>query len=213
MFIQKTKSSFLILIVLCCLAAMGPLMVRVAVAGQELDDEHIKAIVKEVIQENPRLILDTVNQYVAEEKKKQAELKYEASFKNRMTDVISAGNPQKGPSDAPVTIIEYTDFQCPYCAKGAQTLDQILQMYPDRVRVVFKNKPLKMHEQALPAALAVQMDHLAVLGPDIHHCHGPTKMSVSSFGMAGDFGHRFAHPGHVVATVPRRHRSLQLLAL
>jgi protein-disulfide isomerase len=123
------------------------------------DDEHIKAIVKEVIRENPKLIIDVVSQYQADRKKRQQEQQLEASFKNRMTDTVADHNPRKGPADAPVTIIEYTDFQCPYCARGAQTLKQVQQQYPDKVQVVFKNLPLKMHKQAEPAARAALAAH------------------------------------------------------
>ena len=97
-------------------------------------------------------------EYAREQKKKQQEEQrkraLEASFKNRIEDEISDDCPTKGPSDAPITIIEYTDFQCPYCAKGAKTLDLVLQMYPNKVRAVFKNNPLGFHKQALPAARA-----------------------------------------------------------
>jgi protein-disulfide isomerase len=119
-----------------------------------MDDERIKSLVKEVIRENPKLIIDTLNRYQAERKKKKQEQEFEASFKNRLTDTIADHNPSKGPVDALVTIIEYTDFQCPYCARGAQTLNQVQQQYSDKVRVVFKNLPLKMHAQAEPAARA-----------------------------------------------------------
>jgi protein-disulfide isomerase len=123
-----------------------------------LSEEEIKVIVKDVIKENPQLIHDTVVKYAREQKKKQQEEKQkkalEESFKNRIEDDISDDCPSKGPAGAPITIIEYTDFQCPYCAKGAKTLDLVMQMHPDKVRVVFKNNPLSFHKQALPAAKA-----------------------------------------------------------
>lgn len=126
----------------------------IAAAGGALNEEQIREIVKQVIKENPKLILDTVNNYIREQQKKKQEQALEASFKNRIKDVISKNNPTKGPEKAPITIIEYTDFQCPYCRRGAETIHRIMEMYPNKIRLVFKNNPLKFHPQALPAAKA-----------------------------------------------------------
>jgi protein-disulfide isomerase len=119
-----------------------------------INEEQLRNIIQQVIKDNPKLIYDTVNQYVREQRTQQQKQQLENSFKNRVKDVIEAHNPTKGPADAAVTIIEYTDFECPYCAKGAETMKQLTELYPDKIRVVFKNLPLKMHNQALPAAKA-----------------------------------------------------------
>ncbi|WP_165866175.1 ankyrin repeat domain-containing protein [Lucifera butyrica] len=58
------------------------------------------------------------------------------------------GNPK-----APVTIVEYTDLQCPYCAEGARLMKDTIAAYGDRVRVIVKNNPLPSHRQAILAAL------------------------------------------------------------
>ncbi len=63
-------------------------------------------------------------------------------------------SPTTGPRDAIVTIIEYSDFQCPYCRNSQSTLKQILETYGDKVRLVFKHLPLEMHARAFPSALA-----------------------------------------------------------
>ncbi|MGB1277403.1 MAG: DsbA family protein, partial [Nannocystaceae bacterium] len=69
------------------------------------------------------------------------------------------GRPQAGPDDALVTIVEYSDFQCPYCEKVVPTINQIKEAYPNDVRVVFRQRPLGMHPQARPAAQAVLAAH------------------------------------------------------
>lgn len=134
------------------------LLTTASACALRLSEEEVKVIVRDVIKENPKLIHDTAVKFAREQKKKQQEEKQkralEESFKNRIEDDISDDCPSKGPAGAPITIIEYTDFQCHYCAKGAKTLDQVMQMYPDKVRVVFKNNPLSFHKQALPAAKA-----------------------------------------------------------
>lgn len=67
------------------------------------------------------------------------------------------GEPVRGNADAPVTIVEYSDFQCPYCARGFQTVEQILEKYPDQVKFVFQHFPLvQIHPWARPAAIATE---------------------------------------------------------
>jgi protein-disulfide isomerase len=67
--------------------------------------------------------------------------------------------PTKGKPEALVTIIEYSDFECPYCRKVLPTLTQIEEEYGDKVRVVFRQQPLPMHKQAIPAAKAALAAH------------------------------------------------------
>jgi len=65
-------------------------------------------------------------------------------------------DPQKGPKGAPVTVVVFSDFQCPFCTRVEPTLAQLQKAYPKDVRVVWKNYPLAMHPQAMPAALAAE---------------------------------------------------------
>src|SRR5580700_1378573 len=70
---------------------------------------------------------------------------------------VSSKDPLWGKRDAPVTIVEYSDFQCPYCSRVEPTMDQVRTAYgPDKVRVVWKNNPLPFHQNAKPAAEAAQ---------------------------------------------------------
>jgi protein-disulfide isomerase len=68
---------------------------------------------------------------------------------------IGPTDPTWGNRVAPVTIVEFADFQCPFCARGEATLAQVRETYgPERVRVVWKNSPLPFHANARPAAEA-----------------------------------------------------------
>jgi protein-disulfide isomerase len=68
---------------------------------------------------------------------------------------ISSKDPMWGKRDAPVTIVQFSDFQCPFCSKVEPAIDQVKQTYgPDKVRIVWKNKPLSFHPNAKPAAEA-----------------------------------------------------------
>ncbi len=59
-----------------------------------------------------------------------------------------------GPDDAPVVIVEYSDFQCPFCARVVPTLKKITEKYPKQVRIAFKHFPLDFHPKAKPAHIA-----------------------------------------------------------
>jgi len=71
-------------------------------------------------------------------------------------DVSADDDPSQGPADAKVTVIEFSDFQCPYCARfQTETLPQIMQNYGDKVRFVYRDFPLtSLHANALKAAEA-----------------------------------------------------------
>lgn len=62
--------------------------------------------------------------------------------------------PMKGAAKPLVTIVEYSDFECPFCGGFATTLDELVHNYPDDVRIVFQQFPLAMHPGAEPAARA-----------------------------------------------------------
>ncbi len=66
---------------------------------------------------------------------------------------VPVGNaPVRGPKDAPVTIVVFSDFQCPYCKRGEETLARVRSAYGEQVRVAWKNEPLPFHPRAIPAA-------------------------------------------------------------
>ena len=66
----------------------------------------------------------------------------------------TAGLPARGPADAPVTILEFSDFQCGFCARAAGTVKQVLAEYPQDVKLVYAHFPLGNHPWATPAAIA-----------------------------------------------------------
>jgi protein-disulfide isomerase len=79
---------------------------------------------------------------------------------------ITARDPAWGNPDAPVTIVEFSDFQCPFCARVGETLDELRRVYgPAQLRLVWKNYPLPFHSQARPVADAA-MTVFALGGAD-----------------------------------------------
>jgi protein-disulfide isomerase len=76
-------------------------------------------------------------------------------FKAIAAKISTDGNPVRGAKDAKVTIVEYSDFQCPYCARAHQTIaDQVMKEYDGKVKLVYKNFPLGFHKWAEPAGIA-----------------------------------------------------------
>ena len=70
---------------------------------------------------------------------------------------VSAGkSPSKGGANAQVEVIEFADFQCPFCLAASPTVKRVLETYGDRIRFVYRNYPLPNHPQAQPAAEAAQ---------------------------------------------------------
>ena len=70
--------------------------------------------------------------------------------------VDSGGHPTLGAKDAPVTIVEFTDFQCPYCKASEATLKQLRDKYGDKIRLVHMDFPLPFHAHSLDAAKAAR---------------------------------------------------------
>ncbi|MBF0490327.1 MAG: thioredoxin domain-containing protein [Candidatus Omnitrophica bacterium] len=71
---------------------------------------------------------------------------------NKVYTIDIGNTPVNGKKDAPITIVDFADFQCPFCARFYPPLKEVLKAYPDQVKVVIKNFPLSFHPNARPAA-------------------------------------------------------------
>ena len=103
--------------------------------------------------------LNDINKKVAELKlspppsnNKNDKKKPPQSDPNKVYNIAEAGSVVLGNPNASVTIIKWTDYQWPYCAKSVSLVDDILEKYPNDVKVVIKNFPLSFHKQARRAA-------------------------------------------------------------
>jgi protein-disulfide isomerase len=80
---------------------------------------------------------------------------YKSMVEPERAKVEVAGHPSKGPAAAPVTIVEFSDFECPYCSGLFPTLRRIEEAYPDKIRIVYRQFPLNnIHPHAQKAAEA-----------------------------------------------------------
>lgn len=85
---------------------------------------------------------------------REAEAQAEVTERKEALDAVAEGLPALGNPDAPVTIVEFSDFQCPYCARAAGTVKRVIDEYGDDVRLVYLQYPLGNHPWARPASIA-----------------------------------------------------------
>jgi protein-disulfide isomerase len=84
----------------------------------------------------------------------KAKYKTVDNLKAPKVEVATAGRPERGGAKAPVTIVEFSDYQCPFCKRGEDSVQKVFDTYGDKVRIVFRDYPLPFHERARPAAEA-----------------------------------------------------------
>lgn len=121
--------------------------------------EKDPSIVFAAIEKDPEQFIEVVNKAARDAQAKGAEKaaadeskKRDEEFANPLKPEIEEGRAMKGPADAKITIVEYSDFECPYCSRGFQTMQEVQKAYPGQIRFVFKHLPLDFHPKAMPAA-------------------------------------------------------------
>lgn len=143
------------------LPAMAFVLTNCAPSAKQIKEavEKDPSIVFVAIEKHPDQFIEVVNKAaqdaqrksqdkaIAEETKKRDE-----EFSNPLKPEIQEDRVIFGKKDAKVTIVEYSDFECPYCSKGFQTIKQVMNEYPNDVRIIFKHLPLDFHPQAMPSA-------------------------------------------------------------
>lgn len=143
------------------LTALALTLVNCAPSAKQLKEavEKDPSIVFAAIEKDPEQFIEVVNKAAQNAQKKAQENAMEEETKKRDQEFASPLKPEIqegrvifGPKDAKITIVEYSDFECPYCAKGHVTLEEVKKAYPNDVRVVFKHLPLDFHPLAMPAA-------------------------------------------------------------
>jgi protein-disulfide isomerase len=151
------------------------------ITPQALEKEEVEAKVTEPTEDEIQKVYDenkaqlggqtleqTKPRIVAYLKQEKAEARRDAyleelkgKYKTAVTlrapvvEVATAGRPERGGgAKAPVTIIEFSDYQCPFCKRAEQAIDKVMEVYGTKVRLVFRDFPLPMHSDARPAAEA-----------------------------------------------------------
>jgi protein-disulfide isomerase len=90
-------------------------------------------------------------------KEAKVEVTLKAPAKPRVE--VAAVGPVQGDAKAPVTIVEFSDFECPFCSRARDTIDSVVKAYPGKVKLVFRQFPLEFHQNARKAAEAALCAH------------------------------------------------------
>ena len=130
------------------LAATAPASAQSKPARQE-----IEKIIEEYIMTHPEVIDRSMKAYMEKMRRGTVEGLIKEAFNNRK-NVDAGSSPSLGDPTAPVTIVIFSDFQCPYCAQGVHIMKDLRIKYGGIVRFVYKFFPLDNHPEARPAARA-----------------------------------------------------------
>ena len=116
-------------------------------------------LITDAIKENPAEFIEALNEAVkkaqGDMRKKQEEAeqkKLEEAFDKPLQAKIRTDEMIRGDKDAPITLIEYSDFECPFCTKGYKTVQELMKKYDGKIRFIYKHLPLSFHPNAMPAS-------------------------------------------------------------
>lgn len=133
-------------------------------------DEKMKQQMAKILKEDPKILTDAIEKHPAEfitalqnaaknaqesmgkVREDEEKKKLEESFDKPLLAQIRSDESIRGPKDAPLTLVEYSDFECPFCSRGYTTVMDLMKKYPGKIRFIYKHLPLSFHEQAMPAA-------------------------------------------------------------
>ena len=124
---------------------------------QDSNTEILSKILKEIeeLKKNQEKTQKSINELASEVKSlkgQKAQPAPSGDNKNAIKNVPIGDSMVLGNPKAPITIVKWTDFQWPYCAKSVSLIDEVLEKYPNDVKVVIKNFPLSFHKEARKAA-------------------------------------------------------------
>jgi protein-disulfide isomerase len=112
-------------------------------------------LITDAIEANPDAFIEALNKAVKLAQKSQAEKRedderkqLEDSFSNPLNPVVRADETIRGTKGGVITLVEYSDFECPFCTRGFATVMELIKKYPGKVQFVYKHLPLSFHPQA-----------------------------------------------------------------
>ncbi|MDX1976347.1 MAG: DsbA family protein [Pseudanabaenaceae cyanobacterium bins.68] len=127
-----------------------------AIANPALDEQQLEQKVLEVIRKNPQVILESVQKFQQQQQNQQSNLRSQVlSQIKAKPNLIVRDSPVLGAKAQNLVLAEFSDFQCPFCAKAHATVNQFMAKHGDEVTLTFKHFPLSdIHPQAMAAAQA-----------------------------------------------------------
>lgn len=133
-------------------------------------NDKMKEQISQILKDDPKILTEAIEKHPAEfitalqnaAKNAQEEMgkkrdeeekkKLQESFDKPLAAEIRKDETFRGPKDAPITLVEYSDFECPFCTRGFETVQGLMKKYEGKIRFVYKHLPLSFHEQAMISA-------------------------------------------------------------
>jgi protein-disulfide isomerase len=142
-----------IYLILCCFGLF--LSWSFPVQAANYPNAQLERQILEVIRKHPEVIIESVQAY-QQQQQEQVTQSRQVFLQDLQTNpqAIIANSPTMGETPAKTLLIEFSDFQCPYCAEAHQKLQELLVKHRNEVTLVYKNLPLPIHGEALSAAKA-----------------------------------------------------------
>lgn len=170
-------------LILTCLVAI---VLGVSCKGS---DEELRQVLSKSLKENPKILVEVIESHplqfteaiqsayhssreqMARERKEREQKDFYQSFENPLAPEIRSDELIRGPAEARLTLVEYIDFECPFCARGYETVQELESRYSGEIRIILKHFPLSFHPKAMPAAryyeaLRMQKEAFAI---DFYH--------------------------------------------
>jgi len=138
----------------CCVVVFPCLAFALGCEGVKGTQDSLKAL-----QEGQKQILERLDRMENDQKRILASPIFTRTERptidyNKVYEIGIGDSPFRGPREAKVTLVEFSDFQCPYSQRARPVIEELLKAFPNDLRHVYKNFPLSFHKQALPAAKA-----------------------------------------------------------
>lgn len=148
------------------LISVATLMLAFAMTGCNVSEKQLEeALVKnpdilvKAIEANPGKIMqalqtaaNSARQELAKKREDEEKKRFDESFSKPLEPMIRKDESVRGTKNAPITIVEYSDFQCPFCTRGFDTVKKLLETYEGKVAFIYKHLPLSFHKQAMIAS-------------------------------------------------------------
>jgi protein-disulfide isomerase len=133
-------------------------------------EKQLKEQLRKIIKEDPSLIIEAVESKplafmealqkaarmaqseMAKQQEEEDKKSLESSFTNPLVPQIRSDESFRGDKNAPLILVEYSDFECPFCSRGYETVTQLREKYGKNIAFVYKHLPLSFHKQAMVAS-------------------------------------------------------------
>lgn len=133
-------------------------------------DKQMKQQIEKVLTENPELIFKTIEENptkfmmsvekasrsaredLAKQQRLEEERQMQAAFETPLKPEINDQTIIRGNPKGPIILVEYSDFECPFCDRGFNTVQQLMKKYPGKIQFIYKHLPLSFHKQAMISA-------------------------------------------------------------